>query len=109
MKQRYFETELPITNEELYDMIANWVDSKELQRNKFYSDGKLPDFFYTKTYYSEGVVEVYVNKIGDQPAIEIWGNRDRNIDSVVKRLTILLKLNEFGGLVEVQEEQRVVA
>lgn len=107
-KTFYFESTKPITNKELYDVFTNKIKPEELEKErigeytttKVDEDGKRTSFY--GIIYSDGSVIFKFHESESKPAILINGTRTRNINRVTSKLSKLLRLDDLGGLVQVQ-------
>ncbi|MBS3078988.1 hypothetical protein J4218_02615 [Candidatus Pacearchaeota archaeon] len=109
MKTRYFTTKIPINNHDLYDMFENWIKPEEITEVMGTPASMMDEGVAFSKEYSEGHTYVGIDYNNNDALIRISGNRVRNINRVASKLSRLLRLNEFGGLMETDKEIKTAA
>lgn len=106
----YFEPAIQISNRELYNVFTNWVKTKELAKARIfpvitqkYKDGSHGSYYAIIYGKKSATFDFFENE--SMPPISITDNRTRNIHRVASKLSKLLRLDDLGGLVQVQPEQ----
>ena len=102
LTSRIVESNLPITNKELYEIISNRITNDEWEENEFFS---LPEYTVCKeprscryfVCYDGGEIVIdFIEEEGHNPEvigpIILTGTRERNIDRILSRLSRLLKM-----------------
>ena len=107
MKYAYFfnlPSKVPLTNSEVYEIFTKRIKPEELNKERVCLELKAPKGLTYTIPYSDG--EVTFNVISDDSytPITIFPNRTRNTHRVASKISRLLGLTEFGGLVQTEPQ-----